>query len=42
MKPLKTILVCLVVLINLLIAQPAFADAPKLDKNPTISRLRLL
>ncbi|MBF2051663.1 MAG: hypothetical protein IGS54_30580 [Elainella sp. C42_A2020_010] len=39
MKPLKTILVCLVVLINLLIAQPAFADAPKLDKNPDYQQI---
>lgn len=33
MKLFKSILVSLVLLINLLSTQPAFADAPKLDKN---------
>lgn len=33
MKLMRAILVCLVLLVNLVIATPAFADAPKLDQN---------
>ena len=34
MKPFKLLLAALVILVNLLFAQPAFADPPKYTKNP--------
>lgn len=39
MKLFKVILVCLVLLINFVIAPPSFADAPKLDKNPDYQQI---
>lgn len=39
MKFLRTILVCLVLLANLMLATPAWADAPKLDQNPDYQQI---
>lgn len=39
MKRFSVILASLVLLLNLLVARPAFADAPKLDKNPDYVQL---